>query len=139
MRHISTILAAGSVTFDSVDELFRGLEALQTALTGSTIRLARFKDRITTPEESGYADIQMNLRMSNGHVAEFRFHLSKVEAFAATEHPLYEVRRSFEPVAGEAGRPLTPQETEIRLALEQLAREGYIQALQQSAAPPPTP
>ena len=78
----------------------------------------RFNDRISTPEASGYADIQMNLRMSNGHVAEFRLKLRAVQEFAATEHALYEVRRSFEPVAAEANRPLTPEETALRLELD---------------------
>ena len=46
------------------------------------------EDRFVTPMSSGYRDVQMVLRMRNGHLAEFRLHLAALDAVAEWEHVL---------------------------------------------------
>ena len=55
------------------------------------------QDRFLAPMGSGYRDVQLVLRMRNGHMAEFRLHLAALDAVAVWEHALYEVRRDIRP------------------------------------------
>jgi hypothetical protein len=94
----------------------------------------RIKDRFVDPQPSGFRDILLNVRMSNGHIAEFRVSLARVFELAGTEHALYEVTRSISAAA--AGRPggaLTPEETAIIYAIHQQTNPLFGAALTPAA------
>jgi Region found in RelA / SpoT proteins len=100
-------LAGARVEFDSVDKVYRALDAARR-LPG--VKIVRFKDRLTGPQESGYGDLLLNLRMRNGHVAELRLQLASAERVSSYEHALYETTRDLRARAMDQGRDLTLRE-----------------------------
>ena len=79
---------------------------------------------------SGYRDVQLNLRMRNGHLAEFRLHLAALDAVAVWEHVLYEVRRDVEALALAEDRRLTSRERAITEGIRLREQQLFWQALQ---------
>ncbi|WP_222949335.1 toxin glutamine deamidase domain-containing protein [Micromonospora chalcea] len=120
-------LAGGYVSFGSLDELYGGLARLRN---DGRLDLVKFEDRFQSPQKSGYRDVQMFLRASNGHIAEFRLQLAPLDRVATWEHSLFEVRRDLEAVAREEGRSVTVTESAIRRAVLRRQRELFWEALQ---------
>lgn len=77
----------------------------------------RFKDRIRDPLPSGYRDILMNLKMSNGHIVEFRLHIKAIDDVTDIGHKLYTKRRTLEAIG--KTRKLSDAEIETIIKLEQ--------------------
>jgi hypothetical protein len=121
-----TDLAGSKIIYRTLDDLYVGLQKTEKELGG---KIVFFEDRFIKPMKSGYRDIQMNVRMSNGHIAEFRLHLESIEVLAEVEHGVYEVRRSIEPIAEAAGRPMTAAEKALNDALIETSRRAYAEAL----------
>ncbi|SBT52227.1 toxin glutamine deamidase domain-containing protein [Micromonospora auratinigra] len=121
-------LAGARVEFDSLDDLYRALSDLAN---DSSVLVLDVKDRFKSPQGSGYCDVLLNLRMSNGHVAELRLQLGSLESVAKWEHALYEVRRDLETLSQSDGRPLTQMETAIRDGLLQRAERAYRRAIEE--------
>ncbi|MEU7982293.1 toxin glutamine deamidase domain-containing protein [Micromonospora sp. NPDC049081] len=115
-------LAAAKIEFRHLDDVYQALEDLAGR---PSIVVLNIKDRFMRPQLSGYRDILLSLRMSNGHIAELRFHLAAVDGVAEWEHALYEVRRDIEAMAEADGRPLTLRERVIRHGLLQRAQEAF--------------
>jgi hypothetical protein len=111
-------MAGCYIQFDRVQDAYSALAVLST---DPRLEIVKFEDRFAVPERSGYRDLQMSVRMPNGHIAELRLHLKALDEIAVYEHALYEVRRDFKAGAKEAGRDMTPEETALHDAL--LARE----------------
>ncbi|WP_228531278.1 toxin glutamine deamidase domain-containing protein [Micromonospora sp. ANENR4] len=120
-------LAGGYVSFGNLDELYGGLARLRN---DGRLDLVKFEDRFQSPQKSGYRDVQMFLRASNGHIAEFRLQLAPLDRVANWEHSLFEVRRDLEAVAREEGRSVTVTESAIRRAVLRRQRELFWEALQ---------
>lgn len=106
---------------------FKGLYgALDILVKSSPVEVVYFQDRFLTPVASGYSDIIMSVRLSNGHIAELRLHLASVDAIFEKEHRLYEKIRK------DGKESLTEEE---RKEYEQLssdyksAREGAFASL----------
>ncbi|KZB81467.1 hypothetical protein [Amycolatopsis regifaucium] len=123
-------LVGALVRFDTVAEIYQALYALQAHLAegGAPIRIVGIKDRFTNPQMSGYRDILMTVRLSNGHIAELRLHLGHIDEVAAFEHSLYEVRRDFDAVAAEQGRPISPEERALEATILRRQRELFEEA-----------
>ncbi|WP_344750493.1 toxin glutamine deamidase domain-containing protein [Micromonospora olivasterospora] len=100
-------LAGAKVEFSTLDDLYGALERLARH---QGVSIVRYRDRFQNPQDSGYRDVQLVLRMSNGHLAEFRLHLASLDRVAVWEHALYEVRRDLDALALQERRPLTPRE-----------------------------
>ncbi|GAB3170935.1 RelA/SpoT family protein [Micromonospora palomenae] len=115
-------LAAAKIEFQTLDEIYSALARL-THMPQVTI--LNIKDRFRRPQGSGYRDVLLNLRMSNGHVAELRLHLAAVDRVAKWEHVLYEVRRDLDAIALAENRPLTPVEKAIRIGLLNRVQEAF--------------
>ncbi|MEV4692485.1 toxin glutamine deamidase domain-containing protein [Micromonospora echinospora] len=120
-------VAGGYVSFNNLDELYGGLARLRN---DERMDLVKFEDRFQNPQNGGYRDIQMFLRASNGHVAEFRLQLAALDEVATWEHSLFEVRRDLGAVAREEGRSLTATELAIRRGVLRRQREMFWAALQ---------
>ncbi len=121
-----TDLAAAKVEFDSLDDLYRALDRLRQH---PTVRIVEFNDRFRNPQRSGYRDVQLLLRLSNGHVAEFRLHLAALDEVAVWEHSLFEVKRDIEALALEEGRVLTTRESAIAGGIIRRQQELFWNAL----------
>lgn len=120
-------LAGAKVQFDTLDDVYRALERLAD---DQQVVIVNIKDRFLAPQPSGYRDILLNLRMSNGHVAELRLHLAALDDVAGWEHGLYEVRRDLEALADSDGRLLTDDERAIRDGLLRRAQDTYWRTVQ---------
>ncbi|SCL19258.1 toxin glutamine deamidase domain-containing protein [Micromonospora inyonensis] len=103
-------LAAAKIEFRSLGRLYSVLDRLRHE---SDVRIVSIDDRFERPQRSGYRDVQLLLKMSNGHIAEFRLHLAALDEVAVWEHALYEVRRDLKALAKQEGRPLRLMEQAI--------------------------
>ncbi|MFG1655252.1 toxin glutamine deamidase domain-containing protein [Micromonospora chersina] len=122
-----TDLAAGRVSYERLDDLY---EALASLRGDERLRLVEFEDRFVAPQKGGYRDVQMMVRTSTGHIAEFRLHLAALDEVATWEHSLYEVRRDLGSVAREQGRSLSDMESAIRKGIIHRQREYFWAALE---------
>jgi hypothetical protein len=101
-------LAGAKVEFDSINKVY---QALEQARQLPDVKIVRFKDRLVEPQKSGYGDLLLNLRMSNGHVGELRLQLAPAERISTDyEHALYESARDLESHAKSQGRELTTRD-----------------------------
>ncbi|WFE96457.1 toxin glutamine deamidase domain-containing protein [Micromonospora sp. WMMD987] len=119
-------LAGAKVEFESLDDLYRGLDRLRRY---PGIRIVRCDDRFVTPQESGYRDVQLVLEMSNGHLAEFRLHLAALDELAVWEHALYEVRRDLDSLARQEGRAPTRAEWALMTSILRQQQRLFWRAL----------
>jgi RelA/SpoT family protein len=119
-------LAAACVVLERPADIYR---ALDTVRATPGVEITAFDDRLRGPQDSGYRDIQMTVRMSNGHAAEFRLHLRAIEGVSDWEHSLYEVRRDLDALADADGRSLTDPERAIRDGLLRREQAAFWAAL----------
>jgi ppGpp synthetase/RelA/SpoT-type nucleotidyltranferase len=120
-------LAAARIQFSRLDALYRGLWRIGQE---PDIDVLVKKDRFLEPQLSGYRDVLLSLRMSNGHVAELRLQLIAMDEVAEWEHALYEVRRDLEAMAESQDRSLTTVELAIRDGLIAREQEAFRVALE---------
>src|SRR5438445_353520 len=85
---LSTASVGAKIVYDRVSDAY---DALEQIAADPRIEIVSFDDRFAHPEPSGYRDLQMKVRMPNGHIAELRVHLSHVDEIATHEHAMYEV------------------------------------------------
>ncbi|MGN9774162.1 toxin glutamine deamidase domain-containing protein [Micromonospora sp. H33] len=119
-------LAAAKIEFDNLNDLYATLDRVGRH---PDLVVVGIKDRFLKPRGSGYRDVLLNLRMTNGHIAELRLHLTPVDMVAKWEHALYEVRRDLKALAEVHDRPLTAAERAIRGALLRREQEAFWRAL----------
>ncbi|RQW97489.1 toxin glutamine deamidase domain-containing protein [Micromonospora inaquosa] len=120
-------LAAAKVEFRNLDDLYAALGRVKEH---PGVVAVSCEDRFVSPMSSGYRDVQIVLRMRNGHLAEFRLHLAALDAVAVWEHVLYEVRRDVEALAAEESRALTPRERAITDGIRLREQQLFWTALQ---------
>ncbi|MEH1097728.1 toxin glutamine deamidase domain-containing protein [Micromonospora sp. CPCC 205561] len=122
-----TDLAAAKVVFRELSDLYAALDVLDQY---EGVEIVEFEDRFISPQGSGYRDIQMMLRMSNGHIAEFRLHLQALDDVASWEHALYQVRRDLKAVAKEQGRSMSGMERALWNGVLKEEQQHFWRALQ---------
>ncbi|WP_280480328.1 toxin glutamine deamidase domain-containing protein [Nocardia cyriacigeorgica] len=122
-----TDLVGAKIVFDTVSDIYRAAELLAN---DERIEIVDFEDRFAEPVGSGYRDLQMKVRMPNGHIAELRLHLSHIDDVASYEHSLYEARRDLKSLARADGRDLTPSEAALMASLERRSVEMFQTALE---------
>jgi ppGpp synthetase/RelA/SpoT-type nucleotidyltranferase len=121
-----TDLSGCIISYDSLDDIYKALKQVNEDYRGD---IAQVKDRFISPEGSGYRDILINVRTTNGHIAEFRLHLSQIDAVAEIEHSLYEVKRGKDAVLKATKRPETLREQAISIAITKRTRKMFKEAL----------
>lgn len=120
-----TDLLRGRIAFSSLDALLGAVRAC-----GEAFDVVAVKDRFARPFADGYRDVLLNVRLSNGHVAELQLHLDETLAFADTgSHALYEQARAIFARAKTEGRSLTADELDEVAQLNRRARIGHNLAL----------
>ncbi|SFW53700.1 NAD:arginine ADP-ribosyltransferase [Amycolatopsis australiensis] len=129
-----TDLVGARIQFERVADLYRALDRLHQ---DPGVRIVDFTDRIADPKPSGYRDLQMSVRLANGHVAELRLHLKGIDDVADYEHALYEVRRDFETLSRKEGREglLSPEEAALDAAIVEQVRGRFEEALRRGLTP----
>ncbi|MBO2460220.1 WXG100-like domain-containing protein [Actinomadura violacea] len=134
-------LLGGKVQFDSVADLYRALDRVQDVTRRHGVDVVSIKDRLRSPQPSGYRDIRMTVRMPNGHIGELRLHLRSFDGVADHEHSLYEVSRDLPNVAdeqaahGEREPGLTNEERAVVEAVNRRLNEQFADALNQALPP----
>ncbi|HEX2316175.1 MAG TPA: hypothetical protein VHJ17_20705 [Thermomonospora sp.] len=131
---LSDLLGA-KIQFSTVDGLYRALGDIQQIAARHGVEIVSVKDRMQNPQASGYRDVQMTVRMPNGHIGELRLHLRSIDDVASYEHALYEVRRDLPMTAADQNRPLTPEEAALDRAINQQVITRFQDALQQALGP----
>ncbi|MFE2995137.1 toxin glutamine deamidase domain-containing protein [Nocardia sp. NPDC059246] len=126
-----TDLVGAKIVFDRVSDVYNALEKIAA---DPRVEIVSFKDRFASPQPSGYRDLQMKVRMPNGHIAELRVHLSHVDEVAVHEHALYEVRRDLEALAEQEGRLATPEESALQAELQRHYNEQFWEATKKGLA-----
>jgi hypothetical protein len=125
-------IAGGKIVYKSFDELYRALKIIKEELGDKVVM---FKDRFASPLGSGYQDILMNVKMSNGHIAEFRMHLKAFDIAAESEHALYEVSRVVAPEAAAKAGLLTLEQEAIMLLIRKKTNELYAKVVGELMTP----
>lgn len=78
-------ISGAQITFNSLDDLYAAVKKI----SGSG-KVVKYKDNIVKPYKSGYGDIKLSLKMSNGHVVELKLLPASVKGISDVEHALYE-------------------------------------------------
>ncbi len=131
-------LVGAKIQFKTVADAYNALNAV---MAHPDLKIVKFEDRFANPQASGYRDLQMNVRLPNGHVAELRLHLESIDDVAVFEHALYEVRRDF-PTYNRAadeesqGR-LTREQAQLEAALINQVRVKFMEGLRLGLPKPP--
>jgi len=122
-----TDLVGAKIQFERVADMYRALDAVRN---DPELTIVDFTDRLAEPKGSGYRDLQLNVRLPNGHVAELRLHLTHIDEVASYEHALYEVRRDLETFSRKEGREglLSPEEAALDAALTEQVRGRFEEA-----------
>ena len=92
-------ICRASLMFDNVSDIEKALTQIS-----EQINIVRVKDRFNHPNETGYKDIMLNLKMQNGYICELQIHLKSLLAVKHVAHELYEELRTLE---GETPKPIT--------------------------------
>jgi len=137
-------IAGSRILFNSVDDLFTALEQIPSYISNynqknsggaksTNIKIVKIKNRFQPRLRSGYADILMNLKMSNGHIVEFRLELKQFIEVAHMEHDLYEVVRNIEFNTNKQKSPATnPEKTTVIDNINTEIKKKYDEALKQA-------
>ncbi len=121
-------ICRASIIYNSYKDLMEGLGKSKDMLN-----LVREKDRFAKPTPAGYRDILLNVKLSNGHIAELQLHLQQIMDVKDVDgHRLYEEIRLLERAAKEAARALTPEEAAKVDKLLEESRTFYDAALAKS-------
>ena len=83
-------MVRGTLVFDDLN----GLEANFDKIADE-YDIVKLKDRIKNPEKTGYRDINMVVKDSDGFLYEVRLSTKKLFSASNTEHYIYEIRREF--------------------------------------------
>ncbi|WP_039794038.1 NAD--arginine ADP-ribosyltransferase [Amycolatopsis alba] len=141
-------LVGAKIQFKTVADAYNALNAV---MAHPDLKIVSFDDRFANPQASGYRDLQMNVRLPNGHVAELRLHLESIDEVAVYEHALYEVRRDFptynreldEQIPESAGEDaksqgrLTREQAQLEAALINQVRVKFMEGLRLGLPKPP--
>ncbi len=113
-------IAGSKVVYETIEGLYKGLEKFN-----KQFKILKIKDRIQEPL-NGYRDILMNIKMKNGHIAEFRLHLKEMDEVAdGIGHKLYEEVRSIKASAVNENRKLSIDEFNRIKKLEEESLKLY--------------
>lgn len=102
-------MSRSTIAVDTMDQLKDVLGHLRAR--GITLARAP-KDKFTNPAPGGYRDLNMNLRMPNGHAVEVQVHVKPMLKAKAHAHDDYEEIQKIDRKVLSEGRVHTPEERE---------------------------
>ncbi|WP_396454083.1 ADP-ribosyltransferase [Actinomadura sp.] len=129
-------LLGARIQFRSVEGLYQALGSIHRIAGEHGVQITSVKDRMQNPVPSGYRDVQLTIRMPNGHIGELRLHLRSIDDVASYEHSLYEVRRDLPNVAESQNRDVTREEAALDEAIKQRVIGRFQEALDEALAGP---
>jgi len=108
-------LARGRIIVDTVEQI----ETLREYLNDNKriLGIEKMKGRFAVPSNTGFRDINMNMRLPNGHVIEFRVEHRAILDVAKVTHDLYEQIQEIDRTTIRESRDLTEEEEFKRQSL----------------------
>jgi len=108
-------LARGRIVIDTIEQI----EALRIYLQENkeAFGIEKYDDRFAEPGNTGFRDINMNMRLPNGHVIEFRVEHRAILDVAKVTHDLYEQIQEIDRTTIRESRDLTEEEEFKRQSL----------------------
>lgn len=121
-------IARASIVYTSFASVMDGL-----AQCTQSMNVVREKNRFVEATPAGYRDILLNVKLSNGHVAELQLHLQQIlDVKSGVGHKLYEEIRTLQAEAEQAKRQLTAEEQAKVEELLKQSKEHYDAAFAES-------
>lgn len=121
-------LLRGSIHYNSLKQLYQGLEQLKE----EAVEVLLIKDRFKNPTRSGYRDALVNIRTPNGVIAELQLHLEQILVAKFEGHKYYEQEQELNRRAKLENRKLTLEESyqieAIRSKQKELYEVAFLQA-----------
>ena len=128
---IKDILRA-SIHYKSLRQLYEGLEQMKA----EKVEVLLIKDRFLHPTRSGYRDALVNIRTSNGFIAELQLHLEQILIAKQEGHKYYEQEQEISRKSKLEERKLTPEEScqieGIRAKQKELYEAAFIESQPES-------
>ncbi len=118
-------LSRSTIEFEELEDIYKAV-----AQISDEYEILRIKDRFKTPQPSGYRDIMMNVKMSNGHVVEIQLHLNSILEAKKLETDLYTEIRTIQGIIEKECRKPNLDEERTLMELIRQSREIYKKALQ---------
>jgi len=112
-------LARGRIIIDTAEQI----EVLRTYFqeNAEDLGVESLKDRFTDPSDTGFRDINMKMRLPNGHVIEFRVEHRAMMESAKITHGLYEEIQEIKRKSVYENRNLTEEEeSSIKTTLDEI-------------------
>lgn len=78
-----------------------------------------FKDRFETPQKSGYRDLQFQVKLNQGHIAELKVVHRAIDELDAIEHRIYEIVRML------AAKEMNASESKVYEQLRDTSKNLY--------------
>jgi len=124
-------LARGRIIVDTVEQI----EALRKYLDDNkeVLGIEKWKDRFAEPSDTGFRDINMNIRLPNGHVIEFRVEHRAMLNVAKLTHELYEKIQKINRAPVKEDRDFTAEEVREETHLFDAIRDIHSHPAQKAA------
>ena len=127
-------IVRGGIVYNTLADLNHARDNIKSELQNfaPNAEIVRIKDRFKHPTRSGYRDILLHIRMSNGLIAEFRLHLKAFLELKEQEYKTYNAIRDIEKQAARAKRQLSQDEIQTIHTLQQQSRAFYDATFQEA-------
>ena len=131
-------IARGALIAENIEGVFKLVRELEQSANAYGIRVVRLKERFTTPKESGYRDVQVNLAIelpgsTDVHIVEVQVHLrSLYELKKIHGDELYREIRSLEE-SGQSPERLQELKKEHRKLFEETYQKNVFNLQPQNA------
>jgi hypothetical protein len=111
-------LLGGKIICPSLDRVYDVAQSVQ-----DSFEVVGFKDRFAQPQSSGYRDLQFQVQLEHGHIAELKLVHVRINELDEIEHRMYEIVRTLNQKVsfGE----INAAENMVREELEKTSRRLY--------------
>ena len=120
-----TDIARGRIVIDTPEQIRAIRETLADPEKRAALGIVEAKDRFAVPSGTHYRDINMTVRLENGHLAEIQINQRDLLAASEFTHDAYEEMSGIEKRAALEGRPLTVSEEESYRRLANYTRDVH--------------
>lgn len=120
-----TDIARGRIVIDTPEQIRAIREALAEPEKRTALGIVKVKDRFAVPSGTHYRDINMTVRLENGHLAEIQINQRDLLAASEFTHDAYEEMSAIQRRAVLENRSLTALENERVLRLENYTRDVH--------------
>lgn len=125
-----TDLARGRLVIDKPEQVETLRQYFKEQREGFKVEV--LKDRFAKPSDTNFRDINMQVRLGNGHVVEMRVEQKDILEAAKKTHDPYEEVQKMDRAAEKEGRMLTPDEATRRQTIMDSIRDAHGAAAQQA-------